>query len=239
VAAPIPRIDPELAATACRALAARDPRLGAWIARVGPLPAWPRRDPYTSLLRSIVFQQIAVGAARAIDRRFRAPFGYRYPRPERLLALRPAAMRRYGLSRPKIKALRAVARAFARRDVDVRGLARLDDDAVIAAVTRIHGIGEWTAHMLLLFSLHRPDVLPVGDFGIRSGVRFLYGLPELPDRAALEALAEPWRPYRSVASWYLWRAADANRPRNTASPPALSSARARLRRDNRPRAGVE
>jgi DNA-3-methyladenine glycosylase II len=210
-----PRIDAELAAAACRALAKRDPRLAAWIERVGPVPSWPRRDPYTALMRSIVFQQIAVGAARAIDRRFRAPFGYRYPRPARLLALRPARLRRFGLSRPKVKALRAVARAFERGEVDGPGLARLDDDAVVAAVTRIHGIGEWTAHMLLLFSLRRPDVLPVGDYGIRSGARVVYGLAENPTAEELTALAEPWRPWRSIGSWYLWRALEASRSKST------------------------
>ena len=114
-------------------------------------------------------------------------------------------MRRYGLSRPKIKALRAVARAFARGDVDVRGLSRLDDAAVIEAVTRIHGIGEWTAHMLLLFSLHRPDVLPVGDFGLRAGVRDWYKLEALPTPKQLREIAAPWQPYRSIATWYVWR----------------------------------
>lgn len=203
-----PRIDAELAAAACRALAKRDPRLAAWIERVGPVPSWPRRDPYTALMRSIVFQQIAVGAARAIDRRFRAPFGYRYPRPARLLALRPARLRRFGLSRPKVKALRAVARAFERGEVDGPGLARLDDDAVVAAVTRIHGIGEWTAHMLLLFSLRRPDVLPVGDYGLRKGFALAFRKRQLPSPEAVARHGERWRPYRTVASWYLWQALD-------------------------------
>jgi 3-methyladenine DNA glycosylase/8-oxoguanine DNA glycosylase len=207
------RLDDDLADAACRALRRSDPVLGDWIERLGPCPLRPRGDPYAALVRSIVFQQIAVSAARAIDRRFRAPFGYRYPRPGRLLEQRTTRLRAAGLSRPKIAALRAVARAFARGDVDGRRLAHLADDEVIEAVTRIHGVGEWTAHMLLVFALGRPDVLPVGDFGIRTGVRWLYRLPELPDRAQLEALAQPWRPYRSVASWYLWRAADANRPK--------------------------
>ncbi len=89
-----------------------------------------------------------------------------------------------------------------------RQLARLPDDEVVQTVTQIRGVGPWTAHMLLLFCLGRPDVLPVGDYGVRKSAQSLYGLPELPRPAALEALAERWRPYRSVATWYLWRATD-------------------------------
>ena len=124
------------------------------------------------------------------------------------LAAPDAQLRAAGLSRQKIKAVRSVAEAFAARLVTNRALRAMDDDAVVAAVTQIHGIGEWTAHMLLMFSLGRPDVLPVGDYGVRKGAMRLYGLRELPKPRELVALAEPWRPYRSMASWYLWRAVD-------------------------------
>jgi 3-methyladenine DNA glycosylase/8-oxoguanine DNA glycosylase len=98
-----------------------------------------------------------------------------------------------------------VAGAFADGTLNARRLGRMEDAAVVEAVTRIKGIGEWTAHMLLMFSLGSPDVLPVGDYGVRKGAMVLYELPALPNRAELERLAEPWRPYRSVGSWYLWR----------------------------------
>ena len=131
----------------------RDPRLAAVIRRVGPCSMEHRGDPYRMLLRSVIYQQLAGAAARTIDGRLRAPWRGRYPRPELLLAAPDAQLRAAGLSRQKIEAVRSVAEAFAARDVTNRALRAMDDDAVVAAVTQIHGIGEWTAHMLLMFSL--------------------------------------------------------------------------------------
>ncbi len=206
------RLDPDLLETARRSLRRRDPVLGAVIRRVGPCGMRPRGDPYRSLLRSVVYQQLAGAAAAAIAGRLRRRFGGRYPRPEVLLAARDADLRSAGLSRQKIASLRAVATAFADGTLSNRGLRRMSDDEVVEAVTRIKGIGEWTAHMILMFSLGSPDVLPVGDYGVRKGAQHLYGLPALPRRAELEALGERWRPYRSVAAWYLWRSADVAPP---------------------------
>jgi len=191
-----------------RSLRRRDPVLGALIRRVGPCGLAPRGDPYRSLLRSVVYQQLAGSAAAAIDKRLRAPYRGRYPRPGVLKAAPDAELRAAGLSRQKAATLRAVAEAFDEGALDNRRLRRMPEPAVIEAVTAIKGIGEWTAHMLLMFSLGRPDVLPVGDYGVRKGAMVLYGLKELPKPAALETLSERWRPYRSVASWYLWRASD-------------------------------
>jgi len=202
------RLDPAALEGARRALRRRDPVLGDVVRRVGPCRMRRGGPPYAALLRSVLYQQLAGSAARAIDRRFRAPFGYRYPSPRRLLALPDSRLRAAGLSRQKIAAVRAVARAFASGELRGADLHRLEDAAVVERVTRIRGIGEWTAHMLLMFSLARPDVLPVGDYGVRKGAQRLYGLPELPGRRELEEIAAPWRPWRSVASWYLWRAAD-------------------------------
>jgi DNA-3-methyladenine glycosylase II len=199
-------------ASARRALMRRDPRLARVIRQAGPCTMEHRGDPYRMLLRSVVYQQLAGAAARTIDGRLRAGWRGRYPRPELLLAAPTQQLRAAGLSRQKIAAVRAVAEAFEDGRVSNRGLRRMDDEAVVAAVTQIRGIGEWTAHMLLMFSLGRPDVLPVGDYGIRKGAMLLYGLDELPKPRALEAIAEPWRPWRSIASWYLWRAADTITP---------------------------
>ena len=195
-----------------RALRRRDPVLARVIRAAGPCGLEPRGDPYRQLLRSVVFQQLAGSAARAIDARLRAPWRGRYPRPERLLAAPTRQLREAGLSRQKIAALRAVAEAFDSGQLSNRRLRRMRDADVIEAVTRVRGIGEWTAHMLLMFSLGRPDVLPVGDYGVRKGAQQLYGLPGLPGRRELEALAEPWRPWRSVAAWYLWRVSDTQLP---------------------------
>jgi DNA-3-methyladenine glycosylase II len=206
------RLDADLCETARRSLRRRDPVLGAVIRRVGPCGIRARGDPYRSLLRSVVYQQLAGAAAAAIAGRLRRHFGGRYPRPELLLAAADADLRGAGLSRQKIATLRAVAAAFADGTLSNRGLRRMSDDEVVEAVTRIKGIGEWTAHMILMFSLGSPDVLPVGDYGVRKGAQHLYGLPALPKRAELEALGERWRPYRSVAAWYLWRSEDVAPP---------------------------
>jgi DNA-3-methyladenine glycosylase II len=199
-------------ARARRTLMRRDPILADVIRQVGPCRLEHRGDPYRMLLRSVIYQQLAGAAARTIDGRVRASWRGRYPRPEILLAAPDAQLRAAGLSRQKIAAVRAVAQAFAAGDVTSRRLRAMDDEAVIAAVTQIHGIGVWTAHMLLMFSLARPDVLPVGDYGVRKGAMQLYRLRDLPKPRELEALAERWRPYRSVASWYLWRVVDTIAP---------------------------
>ncbi len=185
-----------------------DPRLGRLIERVGPCRLDSAGDPYRALVRSVLRQQLAGAAARAIDARLRARYGGRIPPPAALAALEESALRAPGLSRQKAATVRAVAEAFAAGELRGPALRRMSDEAVVEAVTRIRGIGEWTAHMLLIFSLGRLDVLPVGDYGVRKGARLLYGLQELPGRRELEQLAEPWRPYRSVAAWYLWRQLD-------------------------------
>lgn len=205
-------LDSAALARARRVLARRDPVLGALIRRVGACGLVPRGDPYRYLVRSVLYQQITGHAARAIEARLRAAFGGRIPAPARLRAAREAQLRACGLSRQKIASLRAIAAAFDDGVLNARRLARLDDDAVVEAVTVLRGVGPWTAHMLLMFSLGRPDVLPVGDYGVRKGAMLLYGLPELPRPAQLEALAEPWRPWRSVASWYLWRVVETVTP---------------------------
>jgi len=199
------KLDDAGEAAARRALARADPALGAVIERVGPCPIRAAGRPYAYLLRSILYQQLAGAAAAAIERRFLDYFGGTTPRPEVLLATRRERLRRAGLSRNKIEAVRAVASAVQSGQVRERQLWFLDDQEVIARLVRIRGVGEWTAHMLLMSSLGRPDVLAVGDYGIRKGAQRLYGLEALPGRKELEALAEPWRPWRTVACWYLWR----------------------------------
>jgi DNA-3-methyladenine glycosylase II len=198
-------MDPATLERARRSLLRRDRVLAAVIRRVGSCALRRRGNPYQSLLRSVLFQQLAGAAALAIERRLLAYFDGRYPSPAELLAAADADLRALGLSRQKIASWRAIATAFGDGTVRERALYRLDDDAVIEQVTVIKGIGEWTAHMLLIFSLGRLDILPVGDYGVRKGVQLLYRLPDLPDRATLSTIAEHWRPYRSVASWYVWQ----------------------------------
>jgi len=199
---------PEDLPRARRWLIRRDPVLGSVIRRVGPCGLRRREGPYRYLVRSVLYQQLAGAAAHAIEARFRAYFGGRVPPPALLAAAPVFRLRKLGLSRQKAEAVRSIARAFEDGRVRPRRLPHLADEQVVDAVTCIRGVGEWTAHMLLIFSLQRPDVLPVGDYGVRKGAQRLYRLGELPRPRTLTALAEPWRPYRSVASWYLWRATD-------------------------------
>jgi len=203
-----PRIDPELLERARRSLRRRDPALGAVIRRVGACGLEASGDPYRMLVHSVVHQQLAGSAAAAIFGRVKARFGGRIPRPERLLEATDAELRSDGLSRQKIAAIRGVATAFADKSLCNRRLRRMPDQEVVDAVTQLRGIGEWTAHMLLMFSLGRPDVLPTGDYGVRKGAQILYELDELPTPKELAGLAERWRPYRSVGAWYLWAVVD-------------------------------
>lgn len=202
------RLTPELRERARRALMRRDKRLAPVIRQAGPCGLRPRGDPYGALVRSILYQQLQGRAAAAIAGRLQALYDGRYPKPEALRATRDRELRAVGLSRQKIAALRSLADAFASGSLNGRRLFRMEDADVVEAVTQVRGVGEWTAHMLLMSSLGRPDVLPVGDYGIRKGAQQVYGLRELPGPVELEALAEPWRPYRSVGSWYLWRATE-------------------------------
>ena len=196
----MPRLDPDTRDRARRWLIRRDPVLADLIRRVGPCRLRPRGTLYQALLRSILYQQLAGGAAAAIHARFREAFGGRDPKPAELLAAPGDRLRRAGLSRQKA--------AFETGRLRPRALLRRPDEEIVAELVGLRGVGEWTAHMVLIFCLGRPDVLPVGDYGVRKGMRALYGLPALPRPAEMEALAEPWRPFRTVASWYLWRLLD-------------------------------
>jgi DNA-3-methyladenine glycosylase II len=183
------------------------------VRRIGPLDEEGRRrgrpdDAYGALLRSIVGQQLSVKAARAIYGRLAALFGDRAPTPAELIAADENALRAAGLSRPKISYLKDLARRVEGGDLDLEALPALPDEEVIARVTAIKGLGRWTADMFLMFHLARPDVLPVGDLGIRRAVERAYGLPELPDAKELCEIAESWRPDRALACLYLWESLD-------------------------------
>lgn len=163
------------------------------------------RDPsFESLVRSIVFQQLSGRVARVIFDRLAAAAGGSLT-PQNILKLRPARMRSAGLSAQKTAYIRDLARHTRDGKVVFEQLPDLADEEVIEQLTIVKGIGVWTAHMFLIFALRRPDVLPTGDLGIRAAVRKAYGLEELPKPAEIETLAESWRPYCTVASWYLWR----------------------------------
>lgn len=189
-------------------LSSRDVVMRDIIDRVGAYALEARGEPYQSLLRAILYQQLAGPAAAAIERRFLAIFGGRIPTAAELADVSDEALRAAGVSRQKSGYMRSLAEHFASGTLSDRQLRRAPDDEVIALVTQVKGIGRWTADMLLLFCLGRPDVLPVGDLGVQNSMRIAYGLPSLPTVAEMEAIAEPWRPYRSAGTWYLWRRGD-------------------------------
>ena len=188
--------------------------MAALVRRIGPLERGARRrgrpdDAYGVLVRTIVGQQLSTKAARSIYNRLAAIFGNRPPTPEELLAADEDELRAAGLSRPKIRYLRDLASHVLTGEVDFDSMHALSDEEVSARITAVKGLGQWSADMFLMFHLSRPDVLPVGDLGIRRAVERAYELPEMPDPDALRILAEPWRPHRTLASFYLWESLDA------------------------------
>lgn len=195
-------------------LAAADSALGAWMIRVGPLapPRLTRFSLVDALGRSILYQQLHGKAAETIVARVEAAIGSRRLTARALLAVPEETLRSAGVSGAKARALKDLAgKGVARQLPSVDRLAAMDDEAIIEALTAVRGIGPWTAQMLLMFRLGRPDVLPVSDGGIRAGVQLVHGLDTLPDARELSQRAEPWRPFRTLACLYLWRALDVSR----------------------------
>lgn len=193
-----------------------DPVMREIIRRCGGVRLVPRRrrPPFESLARAIANQQLNGTAAQTILGRFIALFpGRKFPAPEDLAAVSDAALRACGFSFAKIAALRDLAAKVGEGVVPPgRVLARLPDEEIIARLTQVRGIGRWTVEMLLIFQLGRPDVLPADDFGVRNGCRLAYGREELPKPKELLALGERWRPHRTAAAWYLWRATEMEWP---------------------------
>ena len=205
-------------AAACRELTTRDPALGAVIARVGG-PGYPppaSATAFEALAHSIVYQQLSGKAAATIFGRFRALYpSRRFPEPETVLATPHALMRGAGLSEAKAKAIRDLAEHAGRGTIpSIAILRRMAPDDVVERLTVVRGIGRWTVEMLLLFRIGHPDVLPAHDLGVRKGLARIMRRRELPEPEAVLRRGERWRPYRSVASWYLWRAAELPRGRS-------------------------
>ena len=193
-------------------LAKCDPVMRRLIRAHGPCGLEPetRRSPFQSLAQAIAHQQLNGTAANSILRRFIKLFpGRKFPRPEDLASVDDDAIRAAGFSRAKVAALRDLAAKSLDGTVPAtRVITKLEDGEIIGRLTEVRGVGQWTVEMLLIFQLGRPDVLPVHDFGVRNGFRRAYGLNELPKPKDLLAHGERWRPYRTTAAWYLWRAAD-------------------------------
>lgn len=178
--------------------------------RLGDAGAVRPADHYGALVRSIIGQQLSTAAARAIYRRLTERYGGRTPTPHEVLADDPDELRvAAGLSHAKVGYLRSLAEHVIAGELELDRLDDLPDDAVTLELVAVKGLGTWSAHMFLIFHLQRPDVVAVGDLGIRRAIMIRYGLPQLPKPAAIEQLAEAWRPYRSLACRFLWRSLDA------------------------------
>lgn len=187
-------------------LRAADPVLAGLLDEHGlPEPRPGLGDPYNALVRAIVGQQVSVAAARAIHARLLAHFDGRLPTPEEILAADPEELRAAaGLSRPKAGYLRSLAEHVVAGELDLETLPELPDEQVVEQLVAVRGLGVWTAHMFLIFELRRPDVLAVGDLGVRRAAQLAYGLGDLPAPGVLTELGEPWRPHRSAACLLLW-----------------------------------
>jgi DNA-3-methyladenine glycosylase II len=193
------------ARAAVRHLTRADPRLGALIKRIGPHRPIITPDPFVALVGSILQQQISMSAAAAVQKRVKALCPRGRITPAAILDLRNGGLRAAGLSRQKTEYIRSLAEQFACGALSARKLRAMTDEEVIAAATQVKGVGRWTAEMLLIFCLERPDVWPIDDLGLRKALRAFLGLDQLPDTRTMHTAGEPYRPYRTYASWYLWR----------------------------------
>ncbi|HWP85046.1 MAG TPA: DNA-3-methyladenine glycosylase [Terriglobia bacterium] len=206
---------PELLETAARQLAQADEAMAALIERIGPCRlrmSW-RSHYFRALVEAIIYQQLSGKAAGTILARFRSLYpAHRFPRPEEILATPHSAFRAAGLSKQKTAYLRDLAERVAAGTFPPPRLRSLSDEEVIARLTEVKGIGRWTAEMFLIFCLGRPDVLSAGDLGIRKAVQRAYAYKSLPAPRTVERHGLRWRPYRSIASWYLWASVDGAPP---------------------------
>lgn len=208
-----------------RHLRSADPRLAALIERIGPCRIEFTPDPFTALTSSIVHQQLSMKAAATIGRRLRALCPRRRLSPGALARISDANLRGAGLSERKVSYLRDLCGQFDQGHLSAARLRRMTDDDVVQTVTQVRGIGRWTAEMLLLFCLKRPDVWPVDDLGLRKALQKLHAARRPLARARLERAGELYRPFRSRATWYLWRSLDGPLTPSLEPPPHNSQVR--------------
>jgi len=209
------KLTPTQIQSACRHLRAADPVMRTIIDAVGPYTLRFERDRFAMLVRSIVSQQISTSAARAIRRRLQELAGTEGLTAANLARFSLDELRSAGLSPQKATYVADLAGKVNDGTVDLRRIGRLADEQVVEQLVQIKGIGRWTAQMFLIFALGRPDVFPHDDLGVRTAIRDRYGLAHLPDKATSHAIAAPWRPWASVASWYCWRSLDLARNTKT------------------------
>lgn len=201
----IVRLSRALSEEAVAHLSAVDPVMRRIIEAVGPFSLGAKRNRFHTLVNAIISQQISTAAARSILSRLEKTVGRQGLSPESVLRLTPSQFRRAGVSPQKQNYLKDLARKIVREEVRLNRLGRMSDDDVISQLVQVKGIGRWTAQMFLIFTLTRADVFPHEDFGVRTALKRAYRLKDLPDKTQSHRIAEPWRPYATVGSWYCWR----------------------------------
>jgi DNA-3-methyladenine glycosylase II len=182
----------------------KDPKLAKIICQVGEYEISLVKNPYRSLIDAIITQQLSGAAADSISRKFQKLY-QRYPKPIDVINTSDSKLRSAGLSKMKVTYIRDLSEKIQSKELRIGSLKDKSDEEAISHLTQVKGIGRWTAEMFLIFSLGRPDVLPVGDLGLKKGIQRLYSMPDLPEKEKIEEIAEKWRPYRTVATWYIWK----------------------------------
>jgi DNA-3-methyladenine glycosylase II len=182
----------------------KDPKLVKIIHQVGKYKIRLVKNPYRSLIDAIITQQLSGAAADSISKKFQKLY-QRYPRPIDVIATPDFKLRSAGLSKMKVAYIKDLSEKIQSKKLRIISLKDRTDEEIITHLTQVKGIGRWTAEMFLIFSLGRLDVLPVGDLGLKKGIQRLYSMPELPEKEEIEEIAEDWRPYRTVATWYIWK----------------------------------
>jgi DNA-3-methyladenine glycosylase II len=203
-------ITDQVAREAAEHLKRHDKKLAPVIERAGLCTIRPHKDYYRELVDSIISQQLSVKAAAAIEGRFTAMWDGKYPTPEQILTKDVEQLRAIGFSRAKAAYVHDIARHIISGELKLDHLDELSNDEVAAELTAVKGIGEWTAHMFLMFCMGRSDIFPVGDLGIKNGMRALYGFKDVPsvEQMREKSVKSSWHPYESIASWYIWQSLD-------------------------------
>ena len=183
----------------------KDPKLAKIIKQVGDYNVKITKNRYQSLVEAIIAQQLSGAAAGAILKKFKKLYKAKFPKPIEVIKTSDSKLRSAGLSKMKISYIKDLSKKIEKNQLNMRKISTQNDEYVIEQLTSVRGIGRWTAEMFLIFSLGRLDVLPVGDLGLKKGIQLMYSFDNLPDERKIEELAETWRPFRTVATWYLWK----------------------------------
>ena len=183
----------------------KDPKFAKIIMQVGDYNVKITKNRYQSLVEAIISQQLSGSAANSIIKKFRNLYKSKFPKPRDVIKTSDSKLRTTGLSKMKIVYIKELSKKIESKELNMRKISTQSDEQVIEVLTDVKGIGRWTAEMFLIFSLGRLDILPVGDLGLKKGIQSMYSLKELPQKEQIEQLAESWKPYRTVATWYLWK----------------------------------